>query len=83
MPYPRKPVTREGAQPIFIQLLDAEGKPEATGTRYNADRQLLPPDTWSVRWQDGKTKTMTVDEMPERWREQIRRWTRFGKTLSD
>ncbi len=69
------------ARVSFVQLKDREGNVEATALARGPDKELLPPGKWNVRMPDADPIVMSVEEMPDHWREQIRQWGQFGKSL--
>ena len=65
----------------YLQLTDADGNVEAGAFARDEDGKLLPPGTFRIRPKEGDEKTMTVEEMPEHWRHQIKGRGEFGRKL--
>ena len=69
---------------LFIQFLGLDGKPEAAASVYH-EKKELPPGLWSVSHSiTDQREVMSQFEMPEHWREQLRRWGQwFEKYAAD
>lgn len=68
---------------IYIQFRGADDEPEAAASRYH-EGQKLPEGTWSVAHEvcgNDEVEVMSQFEMPEHWREQLKRWKQWGEGL--
>jgi len=58
----------------FVVMVDVNGEPEAELYRTASG--------WDVAFRDGSKAAMVIDEMPDHWVEQFRRWSIACKKLS-
>ncbi len=67
---------------LFIRLEGPNGQVEAAASIYS-DGKELPPGLWSVTHSIGETEVMSQYEMPDHWREQVKRWGQWAERELD
>ena len=72
------------ARMCFAQLHGPDGETIEGAASIYSDGEELPIGQWSVLKKDAKESViMFQNEMPKHWQEELERWDKWSKTLTD